>query len=184
MIAPSLSIVLIVNDVESTLARTVHDLMEFGSEPEISFEVLVIDTGSVDDSIIVATELARQYPQIRICYHPVRGDTELLQMAMRYTRGEYVMVCDGEMTINEVRDLWNLRTKQNFVMVSVFAKQMVVRTTMGDEVIPTEIPPQTHARLFTRPPIEAGARYDLAHTGGRGSMSPVYIHPLSTRAAP
>lgn len=181
MTKPSLSIVLVVNNAEATLSDSIHRLMDYGSELATTFDVLVIDDDSMDDTLNVASDLARKFPQVRVHHNPVSGHTEFIQLAIRRTQGEYVLICDGEMTVDEIRHLWSLRVKEEFVMASVFANQVVVRTSAGDEVIPTEMIPSNSSRLIYRQKLAVEARYDQAHQDFRPASPPVYLRPLNSR---
>jgi hypothetical protein len=64
-VARSLSVLLPVKNAQSTLADTVHDILEVVSEVSEQVELLIIDDGSVDATSEVASELTRDYPQVR-----------------------------------------------------------------------------------------------------------------------
>ncbi len=64
MNSPSLQLELEVRNVASVLDQNVHRLLDLLSEDQTTFSLRIIDKGSLDDTLEVASELARQYPQI------------------------------------------------------------------------------------------------------------------------
>lgn len=117
---PSLSFVLPVHNGESHLAIDVSILLETLAELTPSFEILIIDDGSQDDTIVVAKDLARKYPQVRAMRQPLRyGMRAITQAALKDTTGDLVIVqdVDFEPSLQEIRDMWQLRNDQQMVMV-------------------------------------------------------------------
>jgi len=89
----SLSVLLPVRNVESTLASTVHKLLEVVPELTRDFELVIVDDGSSDATIEVADELAVQYPQIRVVRHgrPM-GPEAAIQSGLRSSRGDAIVL--------------------------------------------------------------------------------------------
>ena len=63
--ARSLSVLLPVKNAQSTLAPTVHKILDVVSELSEQIELLIIDDGSADATSEVAMDLTRHYPQVQ-----------------------------------------------------------------------------------------------------------------------
>lgn len=119
-VSPSLSFVLPVHNGESHLAIDVSILLDTLVELTPSFEILIIDDGSQDDTMAAANELARKFPQVRAIRQPLRyGMRVITQSALKHTFGDLVIVqdVDVEPSLQEIRDIWQLRNDQQMVMV-------------------------------------------------------------------
>lgn len=74
--------------VASVLAQTWQD-----------FELIIADDGSMDASLSVAQEFARQNDRIRVFWHPERENRGLaatLQLALAHARGRYVAILEAD----------------------------------------------------------------------------------------
>lgn len=98
---PSLTIILPVHNAEATLRRSVLHTLDVAADMTPRFEVLVFDDGSTDDSYEVASELAAEFPQVRVGRHSRRrGMGPMLRNARRRASGELVIVHDGVSGVN------------------------------------------------------------------------------------
>jgi glycosyltransferase involved in cell wall biosynthesis len=69
----SLSVLLPVHNVQSSLTRSVHEILDVLAELTGRFELVIVDEGSTDGTWDVARELAQLYPQIRLLRHEVES---------------------------------------------------------------------------------------------------------------
>jgi glycosyltransferase involved in cell wall biosynthesis len=103
----SLSVLLPVTNAQTTLAASVHELLEMAADLGDPFEVLIIDDGSTDATSEVAQELTHHYPQVRLMR---RGRSMGLEAAIRAgverSRGDVVVLRDetGRFRALEHRD--------------------------------------------------------------------------------
>ena len=107
--APSLSILLPVHNAQSRLAASAVELLDLASELADRVELLIIDDGSTDRTIEVASELARCYPQIDCVRHNVRRGLGLvIESGLRRTSASVIIVHDGISAIEplDVYHLW------------------------------------------------------------------------------
>ncbi|MCA9262959.1 MAG: glycosyltransferase [Planctomycetales bacterium] len=114
-----LSIIVMAQDAEATLASQVDQLMNLLSDLDARFEVLIVDDGSQDDTAWIATELSRKYPEITICSHPMRyGEAVVTRTGLRRAHGNIVLMCDAAKPISDaaLRKLWSQRNSPEFVM--------------------------------------------------------------------
>ena len=106
---PSLSILLPVHNAQSHLAASAVELLELAGELADRVELLIIDDGSTDRTIEVASELATCYPQIDCVRHNVRRGLGLvIETGLRRTSGSVIIVHDGISDIDpfDVHRLW------------------------------------------------------------------------------
>jgi len=93
----SLSVLLPVKNAQSTLAPTVHKILDAVSELSERIELLIIDEGSADATSEVATELTRYYPQVRaICQSHPLGREAAIRSALQKSSGEIALIHEEE----------------------------------------------------------------------------------------
>lgn len=116
---PSLTVLLPVENAESTLASTVNRILEVLPELTRHFEISVIDDGSTDATIEVADELVSRYPQVHLVRHskPL-GRTAAIQTGMKHSTGEILFLADdhGRLPMNDLRRLWEAIPGQEVVL--------------------------------------------------------------------
>ncbi len=105
----SLTVVLPIHNAERTLRRDVSDVLEAASELTSQVEVLVVDDASTDDSFESATELAREYRQVRVVRRSKRQQLpETLRAIRANIASDVVIVHDGSSRVNadQLRLIW------------------------------------------------------------------------------
>lgn len=91
----SLSVLLPVQNAESTLEQTVLRMLDIASDLTDRFELIIVDDGSTDATSDVARELARCYPQVKATRHDTpRGGRESTRTGLRLSRGQVVIQRD------------------------------------------------------------------------------------------
>lgn len=108
----TLSVLLPVYNAHETLERSVGELLEILPEVAERFELSILDDGSSDDTVDVATELTARYPQVCLIRHPVRlGLAESIQSGFDHSSGELLLVSDTDYNLepDDLRVLWQLR---------------------------------------------------------------------------
>ncbi len=79
------------------------------SELTADYEVIVVDDGSQDATGIIADELARTYPHVRVIHHPAnRGYGGALQTGIRSATKDLIFYTDGDAQYDpaELKELW------------------------------------------------------------------------------
>lgn len=100
-----LIVVLPIHNAASLLRREVEDLLELLSETAASFELLIVDVGSTDD-VDLATELAREFPQVRsVRKEPARSLTALIADIRAKSQAE-VIVHGGLSEVGDLDRMW------------------------------------------------------------------------------
>ena len=99
-----LSVVIPAFDEESTLADVVNRVLALRS----LHEIVIVDDCSRDKTGVVADQLAREHPNIKVVHHTKnRGKTEALKTGFVLTQGDVVVVQDADLEYDpaEIDDL-------------------------------------------------------------------------------
>jgi glycosyltransferase involved in cell wall biosynthesis len=92
-----------------TIASLVIRVVQAASALTPDYEVNVVDDGSVDATAIIADELARTYPQVRVVHHlRNQGYGGALQTGFRSATKELIFYTDGDAQYDpaELATLW------------------------------------------------------------------------------
>lgn len=92
---PTASIVIPVYNEEGLLQAAVHDLIVRLAEelPELTYEILITENGSTDETLELAYELERKHAQVRVLHSPEPNYGRALRRGILEARGVYVL-CD------------------------------------------------------------------------------------------
>jgi cellulose synthase/poly-beta-1,6-N-acetylglucosamine synthase-like glycosyltransferase len=118
-VSASLSYVLPVFNGERSLKQQVLRLLDILSDLTLSFDVLIIDDGSVDDTSNVAADLVSRFPQISLVRNSMNyGQAAAEQTGLRETNGDLIMIQEvgTTPTIKELVQLWHLRNDSGLVV--------------------------------------------------------------------
>ncbi|MFB6350284.1 MAG: glycosyltransferase family 2 protein [Bradymonadaceae bacterium] len=94
--APDVSIVIPIYNEEGILSASVADLTEkLADDPgwEWSYELILTENGSIDDTVDVSRELKRRHPELRLLHHPEPNYGLALRNGIHEARGD-VVICD------------------------------------------------------------------------------------------
>jgi succinoglycan biosynthesis protein ExoA len=89
------------------IATTLRQLVK-QDYPTESFEILVVDGQSTDNTAAVAEQLARQYDCIQLLSNPRRLSSAARNIGVRHARGDVILVVDGHCEIPSDQMLANL----------------------------------------------------------------------------
>jgi glycosyltransferase involved in cell wall biosynthesis len=96
-----------------TIASLVIQAVQIASRLTPNFEVLVVNDGSQDATGVIADELARAYPQVRVIHHARnRGYGGALRTGFAAASKELIAYTDGDAQYDpaELEALWNRLT--------------------------------------------------------------------------
>ena len=105
----SLSVLLPVKNAQATLAATVQEILDVAADLSEQFELLIIDDGSADATSEIATELTRNYPQVRaVCQGRSIGREAAIRSGLKQSHGDVVLLHEekGGTPMEEIVWLW------------------------------------------------------------------------------
>jgi glycosyltransferase involved in cell wall biosynthesis len=108
-VTSSLTVVLPVHNAERTLRRDILDVLEAAAELTKDVEILVVDDASTDDSFETASEMSRQFRQVRVLRRSRRQSlTDTLRAVRASIHSDVVIVHDGSSRVNpnQLRLIW------------------------------------------------------------------------------
>ena len=117
--AHSLSVVMPIRNAETTLQRHLLELLEVLHDLQATFEVLIVDDASADQTEEVAIELARRYPQVRLFRSSQeQGSAAAIQAGLARATGDVVFVQEspGRISSADLKRLWEMRHDEDLVM--------------------------------------------------------------------
>ena len=93
--APTASFVIPVYNEEALLPSAINDLVVNLSDqlPDLTYEIIVTENGSTDDTLELAYKLERKYEQVRVLHSPEPNYGRALRRGILEARGDYVL-CD------------------------------------------------------------------------------------------
>jgi len=140
----SLSIVVPVRDTQATLREQIHYLLDLLPDLTSQFEIIVVDDASTDHTAEIASDLARDYPQVQLLVHSIhRGPSAAAKTGLAAARGRTILVQEdlAAISANDLRRLWSLRHDQDLVIArtqnqpGVFSPALIERlSTWGQSL--------------------------------------------------
>lgn len=92
-----LSVVIPCYNEEKTLASCIERVLLI-QDTELTVEVIIVDDNSSDNSLSIAHELDKNYPEVRVLHHEInQGKGAALRTGIRETTGDYVAVQDADL---------------------------------------------------------------------------------------
>ncbi|MEU0386912.1 glycosyltransferase family 2 protein [Streptomyces chartreusis] len=98
VMAPTLSVVVPVFDVEPYISSCLESLLDQRLE---DVEIVVVDDGSTDASLLIAERWAHQDSRIRVLEQPHAGLSAARNTGVRAARGRYLAFCDSDDVVSD-----------------------------------------------------------------------------------
>jgi hypothetical protein len=115
----SVTVVLPVHNAESTLHSTVQQILDVLPDLTRRFDVLIVDDDSSDGTREIAHDLARDYPQVRVCRRS-RGLSRpaAIRAALEQSQGEVVLLHEEDQgtPIDAIHRLWQAIGRREFTL--------------------------------------------------------------------
>ena len=96
---PFLSIIIPAYNEQSRLPNTLEQIFHFLEKQSIKSEVIVVENGSTDKTFEVAQKFAEQHKNVRVIHNEERGKGGAVQRGVREAEGEYVFICDADLSM-------------------------------------------------------------------------------------
>jgi dolichyl-phosphate beta-glucosyltransferase len=123
---PDLSVIIPAYNEETRLPATLESVYLYLSQSPYSFEILVVDDGSLDATCEVVQEFAAHNDGLRlVSYAPNQGKGCAVRTGMLAARGDYLLMndADGSSPIEEVDKLLNVLKQGSDVAIGSRAKE-------------------------------------------------------------
>src|SRR3569832_31630 len=90
---PRISIVIPIYNEQAILHAAVIDLRERLSDIGFSYEIVLAENGSRDETLVIAAELHQKYPEVRFFSHGEPNYGGALRRGIEVARGD-IVICD------------------------------------------------------------------------------------------
>ena len=94
-----LSIVIPAHNEESRLPDTLEQLIRFLGKQTFTSEIIVVENGSQDRTYALAKEFADRHANMRVIQNDWRGKGLAIQRGVQDARGEYIFMCDADLSM-------------------------------------------------------------------------------------
>ena len=99
MALPFLSIVIPAYNEESRISATLEQVLGFLSARSYTWEVLVADDGSTDDTNRLVADLAASHPSLHLLSLAHGGKGRAVKAGMLAAKGQYRLICDADLSV-------------------------------------------------------------------------------------
>lgn len=96
---PFLSIIIPAHNEESRLPGSLEQVFAFLDKQPFTSEILVVENGSTDRTHEIAQEYAKRYERLHVVRNETRGKGRAIQRGVKEARGEYVFMCDADLSM-------------------------------------------------------------------------------------
>ncbi len=96
---PFLSIIIPAHNEEYRLPQTLQEVDRFLAQQAYTFEVLVIENGSIDRTLEIANSFAATFPYLRVIHEDLKGKGRAVRRGVLEARGEYRFFCDVDFSM-------------------------------------------------------------------------------------
>jgi dolichyl-phosphate beta-glucosyltransferase len=96
---PFLSIIIPAHNEESRLPDTLEQIIRFLQKQNFTSEIVVVENGSTDRTYMIAQEFARKYGNVHVIQNGWRGKGLAIQRGVQEAKGEYVFMCDADLSM-------------------------------------------------------------------------------------
>jgi polyisoprenyl-phosphate glycosyltransferase len=127
-----LSLILPVHNEADIIGVVLANILVQLKKSHISYECLLVENGSRDDSLSVIQNLAKQYKNIRVLTAP-QGYGSAVIAGLSKAKGEYVcyMPSDGQIDLSVLPALWSKRKLYDLVKVKRITRESLLRMVVS-----------------------------------------------------
>lgn len=101
------SVVIPAFNEESRITTTLTRILGFMKDFVESFEIIVVDDGSSDETVKMVTEYSQDHPEVSLIANPHRGKGYAVRTGVLVSKGDLVLMADADMAtpIDELKRL-------------------------------------------------------------------------------
>ena len=99
-VTPELSVVIPAYNASKTIIRTLESLTKQTADPE-SYEIIVVDDGSADDTYAVCCEYAADHSNVKVVHKENGGVSTARNQGISHARGRWVSFVDSDDFVTE-----------------------------------------------------------------------------------
>jgi glycosyltransferase involved in cell wall biosynthesis len=110
---------------ERTVRTVAEKALRLLSSLDVPFEIVIVDDGSPDKSGMIADELARQHPEVKVVHHPANlGYGAAVKSGVAACRHDLVCMTDGddEYEVEDFRKLFKLKDRYDLIITFRYRK--------------------------------------------------------------
>lgn len=123
---PNITVVVPLYNEEESLPELAEWIAKVMAANSFTYEILMVDDGSKDDSWAVICKLAKQYPQVRgVRFSRNYGKSAALNVGFEHSRGSVVITMDADLqdSPDEIPDLYDDIANKGYDLVSGWKKK-------------------------------------------------------------
>ncbi len=136
--APFISVIIPVHNEANRLSPCLEKVIHYlSSRYQYSHEIIVVDNGSTDDTLMIAQCYVNTYQHVHALSVPVRGKGVAVKKGMLYADGRFRFMCDVDLStpIETLPDFIFMARHFDVVIGSRELTPDLVRTTLARRVI-------------------------------------------------
>jgi glycosyltransferase involved in cell wall biosynthesis len=99
MDTPFLSVIIPAFNEASRLPSTLEQVDGFLSAQSFPYEILVVENGSSDNTLQIATEMQKRMGHLNIFHEDIRGKGWAVRQGMLAAKGAYRFICDADLSM-------------------------------------------------------------------------------------
>jgi glycosyltransferase involved in cell wall biosynthesis len=110
---------------ERTVRTVAEKALRLLSSLDVPFEIVIVDDGSPDKSGVIADELAREHPEVKVVHHPANlGYGAAVKSGVAACRHDLVCMTDGddEYEVEDFRKLYKLKDRYDLIITFRYRK--------------------------------------------------------------
>jgi dolichyl-phosphate beta-glucosyltransferase len=96
---PFLSVIIPAYNEQSRLPNTLEQVFDFLGKQSFKSDVIVVENGSTDKTFEIAQNFADQHKNLCVIHNEERGKGGAVQRGVREAHGEYVFICDADLSM-------------------------------------------------------------------------------------
>ncbi len=99
MTSPLLSVIIPAYNEQERIGAALEQVVDYLSTRSYSWEVVVVDDGSTDETKPLVAQVAGREARVRLVEGPHRGKGSALRLGMSQATGEHLFMCDADLSM-------------------------------------------------------------------------------------